>query len=81
MNSDSEDFQVVMPFPQKEYTNRRQYLITYSQADLLKFPNRQSFGETVVSCFNNTGKVTVDYWACCLEEHEHTYGKTLPCVS
>ena len=64
---DSEDFQ----------TPRRQYLITYSRENLVKFPTRQSFGEAVVSCFHNSGKVTVDYWACCLEEHEHLWS-TLP---
>jgi hypothetical protein len=56
------------------YINRRQSLVTYSKADLVKFPTRESFGNALVSCFNSTGKVVVLYWACCLEEHEHTSG-------
>ena len=44
---------------------RRTYLVTYSRADLSKFPARQSFGEQVVAYFNavrgksklNTGHV------------------------
>ena len=72
---DIEDFQNPTFFAHREYINRRQYLITYSQGDLVKFPNCQSFGEAVVSCFHNSGKVTADYWVCCLEEHENTPGQ------
>ena len=72
---DSEDFQTPNFFARREYINRRQYLITYSRTDLVKFPTRQSFGEAVVSCFHNSGKVTVDYWAYCLEERENTSGQ------
>ena len=72
---DSEDFQTPTSFARREYINRKEYLITYSRTDLVKFPTRQSFGEAVVSCFHNSGKVTVDYWACCLEEHENTSGQ------
>ena len=72
---DSEDFQTPTSFARREYINRRQYLITYGQADLVKFPTHQSFGEAVVSRFHNSGKVTVDYWACCLEEYENTSGQ------
>ena len=64
--SDSEDF--------NENVNRRQYLITYSKADLQKFPTRQSFGEDIVSCLNNTGKVRVEYWAVSKEPHPNTSG-------
>ena len=67
--SDSEDFQTP-----KSYTNRRQYLVTYSKADLIKFPTRKSFCDALISCFNATGKVVAEYWACCLEEHENTSG-------
>ena len=53
-------------------TLRRVYLITYSQADQEKFPTRQSFGEVVQEAFNSgSGKVTVQYWATCLETHEN----------
>ena len=71
IQSDTEDFQPSQP---KVYTSRRQYLVTYSKADMSKFPTRDSFGEVVVSCFNASWKVVVEYWACCLEEHEHTSG-------
>ena len=51
---------------------RRTYLVTYSQADRVKFPTRESFGEVVAKAFNaGSGKVGVDYWACCLEEHKN----------
>ena len=56
--SDTEDFQSSQP---KVYTSRRQYLVTYSKADMSKFPTRDSFGEAVVSCFNTSGKVVVEY--------------------
>lgn len=49
---------------------RRTYLVTYSQADLKKFPTRQSFGEMLGAKFNaSPGKARVSHWACCLEEH------------
>ena len=32
---------------------RRIYLVTYSQADMEKFPTRQSFGECVENAFNS----------------------------
>ena len=51
---------------------RRTYLVTYSQADRNKFPSRESFGEAVVTAFNSgSGKVAVQYWACCLESHKN----------
>ena len=58
----------------KLHANRRQYLITYSKAGLVKFPTRESFCDALISCFNATGKVVAEYWACCLEEHENTSG-------
>ena len=55
--------------------NRRTYLVTYSQADLSKFPTRKSFAEAVATAFSKgSGKVTVDYYACCLEPHEKNSG-------
>jgi len=50
---------------------RRVYLITYSQADLNKFPTRESFGRVVAGAFtNNSFKVRPTHWACCLEQHQ-----------
>ena len=50
---------------------RRTYLVTYSQADLEKFPTRESFGEALVEAFNSgTGKVKVEFWAASKEEHQ-----------
>ena len=47
---------------------KRQYLITYSQADCKLFPTKESFGLAVEEEFNaGTGKVKVDYWACCMD--------------
>jgi len=51
-------------------------LVTYSKADMLRFPSREMFGQLVESAFNvGKGKVRVEYWACCLEQHEHTSGQ------
>lgn len=62
-------------FQSNQLTNkrspRRTYLVTYSQADLTKFPTRKSFGKCMKQAFNaGTGKVKVDHWACCLETHK-----------
>ncbi len=52
-------------------TLRRVYLVTYSQADKLKFPSRQHFGKAVEEALNSgTSKVKATYWACCLENHQ-----------
>ena len=49
---------------------RRQYLVTYSQADLSKFPSRDSFGNMLHNEFNKgNGIVRVCHWACCREQH------------
>ena len=51
---------------------RRSYLVTYSQADLQKFPTRESFGEAVAAAFTSKrSKVVPLHWACCLEKHEN----------
>ena len=48
------------------------YLITYSQADLLKFPSRKQFGKCIKSNFNKgSGKVKVQHWACSHETHQN----------
>ena len=53
-------------------SGRRQYLVTYSQADTSKFPTRESFAEALVDEFNS-GKsvVKVQHWACCKEHDEN----------
>ena len=49
---------------------RRTYLVTYSQADLSKYPSRKEFGEMIKRYFDaGASKVKTEYWACCLEEH------------
>ena len=39
-----------------------------------QLPTRKRFCDALISCFNATGKVVAEYWACCLEEHENTSG-------
>ena len=52
------------------HTVQRTYLITYSQANLEKFPSRQSFAECVVDAFQNrASKETFQHWVCCMENH------------
>ena len=49
---------------------RRTYLITYSKADFLKFPTRESFAKAIVAVFSlKRSKVIPQHWACCLEKH------------
>ena len=51
-------------------TVRRVYLVTYSRADLTKFPSRWQFGDAVADAFNfGAALARVEYWACCLEKH------------
>ena len=45
------------------------YVVTYSQADMTKFPTHESFANEVVIYFQST-KVNVLQWVCCIEEHE-----------
>lgn len=50
---------------------RRCYLITYSQADLQKFPNRKSFADAVIEAFTfSRSKSSPQHWACCIERHQ-----------
>ena len=52
---------------------RRQYLVTYSQADAEKFPTRESFGEMLETEFNKgTSQVKVTHLACSKEEHQQS---------
>ena len=71
-SSDTEDF---VGMSRKKSTMTRQYLVTYSKANMTKFPTRETFAEAVVNSFTLSGKVTVQHWACCLEEHENTSGQ------
>ena len=50
---------------------RSVYLITYSQADLDKFPTRDSFARTVVQAFDETrsGLADIVQWVCSQERH------------
>ena len=49
----------------------KRQLITYSQADLKKFPTRESFGQSLEVAFNaGSGKVNVTHWACSRESHQ-----------
>ena len=51
---------------------RRTYLITYSQADLLKFPSREEFGKYIKTHFNKgSGKVKVQHWVCSIKKHQN----------
>ena len=55
---------------QDSRSGRRQYLITYAQADQEKFPTRESFGLKIAEAFNEgPSKVKVQHWACCREAH------------
>ena len=71
-SSDTEDF---VGMSRKKSTMTRQYLVTYSKANMAKFPTRETFAEAVVNSFTLSGKVTVQHWACCLEKHENTSGQ------
>ena len=49
---------------------RRSYLITYSQAELSRFPTRESFAAAVCDVFTSErSKFRPQHWACCLENH------------
>ena len=52
---------------------RKVYLITYSQADVVRFPTRHSFVEAVLYSFHDT-PAKIMHWSCCLEEHPKSGG-------
>ncbi len=55
--------------------DRMTYLVTYSRADLKRFPDRQDFARLVVGLFNDSdAQGTVEYWACGREAHPNTSG-------
>ena len=65
-----DDFQTTQM--QNSRLPRRTYLITYSQADLSKFPTRKDFGKCMKKHFNKgSGKVKVQHWACSREKHQN----------
>ena len=75
----SSDFEDFVTTSLKKNTMRRQYLVTHSKANMTKFSSRESFPEVPVNLFFLSGKVTVQHWACCLEEHATPRGNI--CVS
>ena len=49
---------------------RRSYLVTYSRANLEKFPSRESFADAVFEAFDSKRSSSKpQYWACCTEKH------------
>ena len=52
-SSDTEDFFRMFP---KKRTLRRLYLVSYSKANMTKFPTRQTFGKVVVNLFSLSEK-------------------------
>ena len=53
---------------------RRVYLITYSRADLVKFPTRRSFAHAVLASFSGV-PASIQQWCCSQEEHQSSTGK------
>ena len=49
---------------------RQVYLVTYTQADLKKFPTRRCFAEAVIRLFHGTN-ANVLHWVCCREVHKN----------
>jgi hypothetical protein len=65
----------------KKLNGRRQYLVTYSQADLEKFPSREMFANMLEREFNmGTSAVKVSHWACCKETHKKEEGYHYHCA-
>ena len=59
--------------PLGDRDTRKVYLVTYSQADLVKFPSRYEFAMAIVNSFTH-GRTKVIQWCCCMEDHK-TCGK------
>jgi len=50
---------------------RKTHLITYSKADLKKFPSRETFALAVTDSFKiGTSNIAVVQWVCCREKHK-----------
>ncbi|XP_044166008.1 uncharacterized protein LOC122950000 [Acropora millepora] len=52
---------------------RNVYLITYSQADVERFPTRDSFVQAVLYAFHDS-PANIIQWCCCMEEHSKSSG-------
>ena len=51
-------------------TNRMVYLITYAQADIVRFPNPLTFANAILqSCNTCFGPDKVEKWVCAKERH------------
>ena len=59
------DFNMAASSPQRTI-----FLLTYSQADLEKFPTRQSFADVVVECFT-ARNIRISMWVTSLERHKN----------
>lgn len=53
----------------EESCQRRVFLVTYSQADRVKFPTTESFSNSLSKAFGGGG--LIKEWACCEEPHEN----------
>ena len=73
--SSSSEFQSLQRLKVPRAPTYRSILLTYSSADMKKFPARDSFSSAVVHCFNEgSSKVEVCYWVCGREPHPNTSG-------
>lgn len=72
--SDSDDIEFTSPIGERD--NRRTYLLTYSQADLERFPTRETFSRCVLEAFDE-GKSSkkITEWACSMENHADNVSK------
>lgn len=70
--SESEVFEQMETPPKRSSNNGKfVYLVTYSQADLIKCPSRERFAEIVSSEFNAVKEDdVVEEWACAIENHK-----------
>lgn len=55
--------------PKSQKNPRSVYLITYSQADILKVPSRERFGEIIAAEFNRSNDDIVKHWVSAAELH------------
>lgn len=71
--SDSSDTDFSTPCKHRD--SCRTYLLTYSQADLVRYPTCKDFTDSVLEAFScGSSKSTVQQWATCMEKHEMTGG-------
>ena len=55
----------------KSYHQRLVYLITYSRADIAKFPTKQQFADAVLEAWKSCG-ITISHWVVSIEGHAVT---------